>query len=85
MGRKKDTLALGNLTGAMVFQGCIPVAFGIIATPWVLDGITMISAALAFSSAALNLLWLRAKREISYLMLMSGGVMYLAFLILAFK
>src|SRR5665647_3849985 len=31
--QEKDTLALGNITGAMVFQTCIPVAFGIAFTP----------------------------------------------------
>ena len=34
MGQKKDTLALGNITGAMVFQSAIPVAIGIAATKW---------------------------------------------------
>jgi cation:H+ antiporter len=32
VGKKKDTLALGNITGAMVFQSCFPVAFGIVFT-----------------------------------------------------
>ena len=32
--RKKDTLALGNMTGAMVFQSCFPVVFGMIFTRW---------------------------------------------------
>jgi cation:H+ antiporter len=30
----KDTLALGNITGAMVFQGAIPVTVGIALTDW---------------------------------------------------
>jgi cation:H+ antiporter len=30
----KDTLALGNITGAMVFQGTLLPAMGIVATPW---------------------------------------------------
>ena len=29
----KDTLALGNVTGAMMFQSTVPVAFGILFTP----------------------------------------------------
>ncbi len=32
----KDTLALGNIAGAMVFQSTFPVAVGIIFTDWVL-------------------------------------------------
>lgn len=33
----KDTLAMGNITGALVFQSCIPVAFGVAFTTWDLD------------------------------------------------
>jgi len=32
--RGKDTLAMGNITGAMVFQGTLLPAIGIVATPW---------------------------------------------------
>lgn len=32
----KDTLAAGNVTGAMAFQATLPVAFGLLATPWAL-------------------------------------------------
>jgi cation:H+ antiporter len=56
VGRKKDTLALGNITGAMVFQSCFPVAFGILFTHWDLRGITMVSAVCALSMAAITLL-----------------------------
>ncbi len=32
--RGKDTLAMGNITGAMVFQGTLLPAIGIMTTPW---------------------------------------------------
>lgn len=32
--RRKDTLAFGNITGAMVFQGSILPAIGLLLTPW---------------------------------------------------
>lgn len=32
--RRKDTLAFGNLTGAMVFQGTLLPAIGVLLTPW---------------------------------------------------
>jgi cation:H+ antiporter len=32
--RAKDTLAFGNVTGAMVFQGSLLPALGILLTPW---------------------------------------------------
>ena len=34
----KDALALGNITGAMVFQSMIPVGIGLIFTDWELSG-----------------------------------------------
>lgn len=50
--RHKDTLAFGNITGAMVFQGTLLPAIGIMLTPWeprreVLAGvvITLVAAA----------------------------------------
>ena len=35
----KDTLAMGNITGAMVFQSCIPTVFGLMfaAETWTVD------------------------------------------------
>ena len=33
----KDSLALGNITGAMVFQSTIPIAVGLLLTEWELD------------------------------------------------
>lgn len=49
--RGKDTLAFGNITGAMVFQGTLLPALGILVTPWqprpeVLSGvvITLVAA-----------------------------------------
>ncbi len=34
ISQDKDTLALGNITGAMAFQGTLPVTLGILFTPW---------------------------------------------------
>src|SRR5690606_33698841 len=41
--QNKDNLALGNITGAMVFQSCIPTAVGLLFTPWVLNTQGMLS------------------------------------------
>ncbi len=35
--QKKDTLALSNITGAMVFQACLPMSVGIFFTDWSLS------------------------------------------------
>ena len=51
--RRKDTLAFGNITGAMVFQGTLLPAIGIMLTPWeprpeVLTGVIITLAAAAW-------------------------------------
>jgi cation:H+ antiporter len=43
----KDTLAMGNISGAMVFQSCLPTVLGILFTEWTFQA----SSALAFASA----------------------------------
>lgn len=50
IARKKDTLALANIMGAMVFQSTFPVAIGLVGTPWQLDRFGLTSAGLAISS-----------------------------------
>ena len=45
----KDSLALGNITGAMVFQSHIPVAFGLVFTDWDLGTSAILSGALGIA------------------------------------
>jgi cation:H+ antiporter len=45
----KDSLALGNITGAMVFQSHIPVAFGLAFTDWDLTFSAVFSGALGLA------------------------------------
>ena len=45
--RNKDTLALGNMTGAMVFQSSFPVTIGLLLTPWHLAHEALVAALLA--------------------------------------
>ena len=42
----KDALALGNVSGAMVFQSTIPVGIGLLFTDWSLDGNAVLSICL---------------------------------------
>ena len=84
VGRKKDVLAMGNITGAMVFQSSFPVAFGVAFTAWDLTGIPLVSALLAFASAALVLAWVRIKKTLNPYILMVGGLLYVAFMLYLF-
>ncbi|MEP7082839.1 MAG: sodium:calcium antiporter, partial [Chloroflexota bacterium] len=43
----KDTLAMGNITGAMVFQSCLPTVLGLLFTTWTFTG----ASAISFASA----------------------------------
>jgi cation:H+ antiporter len=85
VGRQKDTLAMGNITGAMVFQGCFPVVFGIVFTPWNLMGTTMVSAILAFMSAFLVLAWVKIFKSLNAFILLVGGLLYISFLVYVFS
>lgn len=84
VGKKKDVLALGNITGAMVFQSCFPVVFGMIFTHWdLLDqhGTTMATAVLALASAMLMLAWVTIRKTINPYILTAGGLFYGAFVV----
>ncbi len=64
----KGTLALGNITGAMVFQATFPVTLGMLLTPWhfghsAAGGAALLSAAIAIGSAAVLLVTVRASRR----------------------
>ncbi len=84
IGRKKDTLAIGNITGAMVFQSCIPVVFGMIFTDWHLRNLTLVSATLALLAGVLTLTWLKIFKQINAFVLMFGGLLYSIFLLHVF-
>jgi cation:H+ antiporter len=52
ISQKKDTLAVGNITGAMVFQGTFPVSVGLVGTSWNLDTASLISLILPLFAAS---------------------------------
>lgn len=51
IAQRKDTLAVANITGAMVFQSTFPVSIGLVGTSWQLDRSGLASAGLAILSA----------------------------------
>lgn len=77
----KDTLALGNITGAMVFQSSIIPIIGITLTPWELTLPALISVAMALTSAGVIFMYSRLTGKLTPWMLLSGGFYYLVFLI----
>ena len=77
----KDTLALGNITGAMVFQASFLPAIGILLTPWVLTTPAIIAVLLGLVSAAAAYVQLRVRGSLHYRHLIGMGLLYLAFLV----
>jgi len=76
----KDHLALANITGAMVFQSCIPVALGLAFSPWHLTNPELLAGAIALVSVVFLYINLRDS-ELGMPTLMFGGAAYAIFLI----
>jgi cation:H+ antiporter len=82
----KDTLAMGNITGAMVFQSCLPTVLGLLFTTWVFDpesAIHFASAGVAFVSTILIFGGMLLRGRLSAWALIIGGPLYLVYLYLA--
>lgn len=84
INKGKDTLAIGNVTGAMVFQGSVITAIGIMMTDWRLNTAALLTVALTFASVGVAYVQIRWKRHLTPGTLLVGGVFYFAFLLLIF-
>ena len=82
--RGKDTLALGNITGAMVFQSSIPVSIGLMFTNWTIGWINIVSMFFAIAAILLIYLEMRTYKVLSYKSLMLSGAFYIAYVVLIF-
>lgn len=79
----KDTLAVGNITGAMVFQSTIPVSIGILFTPWQLDFLTALAAVFAILSGVVFLGFLLRKAPLRAFVMLGAGSLYIVFVVTA--
>jgi cation:H+ antiporter len=77
----KDTLAAGNITGAMVFQSTFPVSLGLLFTDWSLSGLAIFSAILALLSAIIILADITFRKKLSPITMMAVGIFYLVYVI----
>lgn len=85
-GQSKDTLSISNITGALVFQSCIPASIGIAFTPWIFDSAAIMSVVLVY----ISLLWLyfnsiKNKGLISPYVLIICGIFYLIYIFYVLK
>jgi cation:H+ antiporter len=83
----KDTLAMGNITGAMVFQSTIPTVVALVFAPhaWVAapgSYVAFASAGIAFLSAGLVFVPMARRGVLRGRGLLVGGVFYLVYLAL---
>jgi cation:H+ antiporter len=83
--QNKDTLAMGNITGAMVFQSTIPTVVALVfaSDSWVAtEGSYLVfaSAGMAFLSAAVIFIPMARRHVLHGRVLLVGGAFYLAYL-----
>jgi cation:H+ antiporter len=76
----KDSLALGNITGAMVFQSTIPIAFGLAFTEWDLDKYGILSAALGVAGGIVAYETLHRRGRFVTPAIIAWGLLYVTFL-----
>ena len=81
----KDTLAMGNITGAMAFQATIPTAIALLFAPesWVVTGgswSAFLSAGIAFLSTAVIFVPMARTNRLRGRGLLAGGAFYVAYL-----
>jgi cation:H+ antiporter len=77
----KDSLALGNITGAMVFQSTIPIAFGLALTDWELNKFALVSAGLGVAGGVLAYWALRLRGRFEPLPIVLWSALFVAFIV----
>lgn len=80
--RHKDTLAFGNITGAMVFQGTLLPAIGIMLTPWEPRREVLAGVAITLL-AAIWLRWMLSRGHLKVWHVWVNGAMYVTYLAIA--
>ena len=78
----KDTLAFGNITGAMVFQGTLLPAIGIMLTPWVPRKEVLIGIVLTLVAAVWLRIMVSQQGGLRVWHLMVNGALYVTYLVL---
>ena len=79
--RGRDSLAFGNITGAMVFQGSLLPALGVMLTPWAPRKEVLLGMGLTFL-ATTYLLFFAKRQSMKPYHVFLNGLCYLVFVIL---
>jgi cation:H+ antiporter len=78
--RGQDALAVSNITGAMIFQSMIPVAFGLFFTKWNLGATELINIVFALGAGGLAYFSLLRSGSLKATALLTGGLFYLIYM-----
>jgi cation:H+ antiporter len=76
----KDALALGNITGAMVFQSTIPVGIGLLFTDWSLNGNAVLSICLGVAGGLIAYLSLHRGNRFRLPAVLAWFALYASFI-----
>lgn len=77
----KDSLALGNITGALVFQSTLPMAVGLAFTSWELDTYSILAGCLALAGGLVAIVTLQVRRRFSGPAIALWAALYAAFVV----
>ena len=80
--REKDVLALGNITGAIVFQSTFPVSVGLIFTSWKIYGLALISALIVIFLSLFYFLIIKSLKRLPPAVLLISGLFYIFYVVL---
>jgi cation:H+ antiporter len=77
----KDALALGNITGAMVFQSTIPISVGLLLTDWDLDRFAAASVILGLIGGVVAYWALHKRQRYDAAAITAWAFLYAAFIV----
>jgi len=83
--KKKDTLAVSNITGAMVFQSAIPVSIGLLFTEWHLGTTEKLNILFSLSMAVIAFTIVKITGRLPSWVLICGGIFYLIYIVKIFS
>lgn len=83
--RGKDVLALGNLTGAMVFQATFPVAIGLLFTSWHLNLVAGVAAGIALAAAGVLYATVKARGRLLGWLLLAQVIFYVGYVVFVLR
>src|SRR6201985_2752009 len=78
----KDALALGNISGAMVFQSTIPIGIGLLFTDWSLSGTAILSICLGVVGGILAYESLHLAKRFKLPAVIGWCSLYIAFIVI---